>query len=104
MTIFTNIKLWLGIGIVAFLIYYLYTQNKFLKVEVENQKQANLLIIEGYETSLKVQKETLSIEIKNETLKQVLDTNSKKLNQNIKEHNEKIKSSNIDDNFTIVSF
>ena len=45
----TKIYTFIAILITSFLIYYLYTQNKFLKVEVENQKQANLLIIEGYD-------------------------------------------------------
>ena len=87
MTIFTNMKLWLGIGIVAFSIFFYYTlkQNSSLKDELKTEKEHKELLVKSYEEAIILNSEVAKVEAINNTKKETINTNIKKLNQTIKD-------------------
>lgn len=87
MTIFTNIKLWLGIGVVVFLLFFYYTlkQNSSLKDELKTEKEHKELLVKSYEEAIILNSEVAKVEAINNTKKETINTNTKKLNQTIKD-------------------
>lgn len=87
MTLLSNFKLWIGLAITIFVLFFYYTlkQNSSLKDELKTQTEHKELLIKSYEEAIILNSEVAKVEAINNTKKETINTNTKKLNQTIKD-------------------
>lgn len=87
MTLLSNFKLWIGLAITIFVLFFYYTlkQNSSLKDELKTQTEHKELLIKSYEEAIILNSKVAKVEAINNTKKETINTNTKKLNQTIKD-------------------
>lgn len=87
MTLLSNLKLWIGLAITIFVLFFYYTlkQNSSLKDELKTQTEHKELLIKSYEEAIILNSEVAKVEAINNTKKETININTKKLNQTIKD-------------------
>lgn len=103
--IFKSLKFWVILGCVLFLLafYFLFKENMILNQKLETEQKHKELIIEAYNEAIPIIKDNATVEATNKAKKEIIDTNTKRLNQKIKERaKNETKDNNCDRNVTAI--